>query len=181
MASICMTVGLVTPTSARADTTSSLRDISENLCSNLSLPAGTEKPGCCHNHYPSHVAKQQQQPRLAMALGLMRMVLTLLMALLELRAFLLPLPAPTTRTNLRANSSVERCIPLSSSSPRGWALFRILVTCSCGSRMEEANMETKNSCAVIHPRLRPLLERCLLNDSLNKQGGILEIKKPRSR
>jgi len=42
-------------------------------------------------------------------------------------------------------------------------------------------METKNACAVLHPKLLPLLEKCLLNDSLNKQGGVLEIKKPKSR
>ncbi len=42
-------------------------------------------------------------------------------------------------------------------------------------------METKNSCAVVHPKILPFLEKCLLKDSLNNQGGILEIKKPRSR
>lgn len=47
MVSICMTVGLVTPTSARAETTSALRDISEKLCAILWLPLGTDKPGCC--------------------------------------------------------------------------------------------------------------------------------------
>ena len=49
------------------------------------------------------------------------------------------------------------------------------------SKQAGLEMETKNSCAVLHPALLPLVERCLLNDSLNSQGGMLEIKKPKSR
>lgn len=40
MASICMTVGLVAPTSVNEETTSSRRDSSEKSRTNLSPPAG---------------------------------------------------------------------------------------------------------------------------------------------
>lgn len=47
--------------------------------------------------------------------------------------------------------------------------------------MEGANTETRNSCAMIHPALLPFVKECLLNDALNTQGGVLEIKRPRTR
>ena len=40
---------------------------------------------------------------------------------------------------------------------------------------------TRDSCARIHPALLPFLEQCLTNKELNAQGGILEIKRPKSR
>ncbi len=49
------------------------------------------------------------------------------------------------------------------------------------ARMEGANTETRNSCAMIHPALLPFVKECLLNDALNTQGGVLEIKRPRTR
>ena len=74
-------------------------------------------------------------------------------------------------------------------TPRGCALFRkkknLVRTiwsktffCIC---MEGANTETRNSCAMIHPDLLPFVKECLLNDALNTQGGVLEIKRPRTR
>ena len=47
--------------------------------------------------------------------------------------------------------------------------------------MEGASTETRNSCAMIHPALLPFVKECLLNDALNTQGGVLEIKRPRTR
>ena len=40
---------------------------------------------------------------------------------------------------------------------------------------------TKDSCARMHPVLLPFLEQCLLRKELNAQGGVLEIKRPKSR
>lgn len=47
--------------------------------------------------------------------------------------------------------------------------------------MEGTSTETRNSCAMIHPALLPFVRECLLNDALNTQGGVLEIKRPRTR
>lgn len=45
----------------------------------------------------------------------------------------------------------------------------------------EASEVTKNSCAMLHPKLLQLVKQCLLNDSLTTQGCIMEVKSPRSR
>ena len=43
------------------------------------------------------------------------------------------------------------------------------------------SLVTKDSCCRIHPVLLPFLEQCLLSQDLNSQGGVLEIKRPKSR
>ena len=45
----------------------------------------------------------------------------------------------------------------------------------------EASETTKNSCAMLHPRIVMLVKQCLLSDSINTQGNILEVKWPKSR
>ena len=45
----------------------------------------------------------------------------------------------------------------------------------------ETSETTKNSCAMLHPRLLPLVNQCLHSDSINTQGNIIEIKWPKSR
>lgn len=169
MASICITVGLVTPTSPSAETTSSLRDSSEKFWATLWLPPGADSPGCYASPLNRFAAIIRGQA-LTTALGLMRIVLTREMDLLAEAPLLgLPAPALTMRTDC-LNSTPERCISSKLNVHVG------------GLHLErQQGMETRNCCALLHPKLLPLVEKCLLNDALNNQGGILEIRKARSR
>jgi len=45
----------------------------------------------------------------------------------------------------------------------------------------ETSETTKNSCAMLHPKLLLLVKQCLLSDSINAQGNVLEVKWPKSR
>ena len=40
---------------------------------------------------------------------------------------------------------------------------------------------TKDSCSRIFPDLLPFVEHCLASEELNTQGGVLEVRRPRSR
>lgn len=48
-------------------------------------------------------------------------------------------------------------------------------------RAHSFSSDTRNACAMIHPGLIPFVEQCLSNPTLNTQGGILEVSKPKSR